>query len=69
MHNIVPRLSGTPGVWRRPAPRSASTPTTLPLPWLVPAEIARAARRRGLRMIRSLLYRAGPCPAFRGARA
>ncbi|MGB6243256.1 MAG: CoA transferase [Castellaniella sp.] len=21
MHNIVPRLSGTPGVWRRPAPR------------------------------------------------
>ena len=20
MHNIVPRLSGTPGVWRRPAP-------------------------------------------------
>ncbi|HVY50873.1 MAG TPA: CoA transferase, partial [Devosia sp.] len=21
MHNIVPRLSATPGVWRRPAPR------------------------------------------------
>ena len=21
MHNIVPRLSATPGVWRRPAPK------------------------------------------------
>jgi crotonobetainyl-CoA:carnitine CoA-transferase CaiB-like acyl-CoA transferase len=27
MHNIVPRLSATPGRWRRPPPPSGSTPT------------------------------------------
>ncbi len=41
MHNIVPRLSGTPGVWRRPAPALGEhTDTVLAMAGLDAAEIA-----------------------------
>ena len=48
MHNIVPRLSATPGVWRRPAPTLGQhTDAILALAGLDEAEIAQLRREGG----------------------
>jgi crotonobetainyl-CoA:carnitine CoA-transferase CaiB-like acyl-CoA transferase len=48
MHNIVPRLSATPGVWRRPAPALGQhTDAILALAGLDEAEIAQLRREGG----------------------
>ncbi len=48
MHNITPRLSGTPGVWRRPAPRLGEhTDALLSAAGLSPEAIARLRAEGG----------------------
>jgi len=41
MHNIAPRLSGTPGTFRRPAPRLGENNREILMPLLGESEFAR----------------------------
>ena len=57
MHNILPRLSATPGVWRRPAPQLGEHTDDDPgRSGPRPRRHCAAAQGRSRRVIRSLLY-------------